>query len=225
MNFDFKNMETYHYFIGGGAIVAVLALVLYFVAGGKLKLPAIVAASLASLAVGVGAGVVLLGALGYNWNEKPKQEDATPPGDQAEGPPGGMTGGPQPKRKEQPKQDPGTVAKAQLVQLVGKLNQLVEKPPTVTLTDEKKQKIAAQIEDLGGLDAVSGDEAIKRVEALHEAVKDDKPSLEAVGYRFAPGKGGGGGGFGRPKELPPNPFKDAGNKEALESLLKRVETK
>jgi hypothetical protein len=238
MNFDFKNMETYHYFIYGGAAVAVIAVLLYFVAGGKLRLPAVFAAGLSCLVLGVGAGVVLLGALGYNWNEKPKSEasaDGQPAGDPskgsgkgpAKGPggfgkgPGGFGGGPGGG-------GPGLVApssKAQLTSLVRQLNTLSEKPLTVTLNDDQKKKIAEQIKDLGAMESLSEDEAKKRVEALEEVVKADRPSLSAVGYRWSGEmpKGGGGGFGGKGKDAPANPFKEGSAKESLETLLKRVE--
>src|SRR5258708_1280423 len=53
MNFDWKNMETYQYFVAGGAAVGILAILGYFFSAGKVRLPAIIAASLSFLVVGV----------------------------------------------------------------------------------------------------------------------------------------------------------------------------
>jgi hypothetical protein len=227
MNFDFKNMQTYQWFVIIGAGVAVLALLLYFLKGARVKLPAIVAASLGSLAVGVGAGVMLLGALGYNWNEKPRESGEQ---EQAQGgPPGGggmpKMGGPpgMPKMGGPPGKGGGNqaVAKPQLVSLINKLNLLTEKPLAVSLNADKKKKIDEQIKDLGTLDDLTEDEAKKRVEAIHEVVKDDRATLEAAGYRWTTGKGGGGG-FGGGKSAP-NPFKGGNDAKALQGLQERVE--
>jgi heme A synthase len=51
---DWTKWEFYHYLIAAGVVVIVLALILYFIPGFRIKMPAIVIAALGSLAAGLG---------------------------------------------------------------------------------------------------------------------------------------------------------------------------
>ena len=144
MGIDFKNMQTYHYFliIGGGILV--LAVALYAFAGRKARLPAMVACGLSCLVVGFGAGVLVLGSQGYNWNAKSPDDEVPvigangggggtteqPPGPKMPPPPGKMPmgkGGPAAKGGVEGKGGGGPSPKIQLVALVNKLSQLTDK--------------------------------------------------------------------------------------------------
>lgn len=214
MNLDFKNMETYHYFVIGGGGVAVLALVAYFATGGKMKVPTIITASVACLATGIAAGIMIMAAIGYNWNQKPNEGPPDPP----DFVPGQLIGGGGPpggKGKDAPPKGGGQGPKTQLVALVTKLNRLSEKPLSVSLDDAAKKKaIAEHIKDLGAMEYLTDEEATKRLEALHEAFKGDRETLEAAGYRWMTGKGGGKDGA--------NPFKQADAEAARKALVDRV---
>jgi hypothetical protein len=127
------------------------------------------------------------------------------PGGPGGGPPGGGGGG------------RGPSPKAQLASLVTKLDQLTQKPLTVTLNDEEKAKLAEQLRGLAELDTLDDEEAKKRLEATLELVKDDREALEAAGYRWP----GAPGGF-RPTGAP-NPFKEEENAAHLKGLQARLE--
>jgi hypothetical protein len=110
--------------------------------------------------------------------------------------------------------------KRQLASLVVKLEFVTRKPITIELSDEDKEKVAAQLKGLRELDELSDDEARKRLGVLLEIIKKDKETLEAIGYSW-PGSGGGGG----PPDDTPNPFREDNHAKALESLEGRLTKK
>jgi hypothetical protein len=240
MNFDFKNMQNYQYFVIIGSGVAVLAVLLYFVKGARLKIPAAAAVALCCLVVGFGAGVLVLGNYGYTF----KASEAKAPQDGADtdqnpGPTGdpvakgdmpkmpkgkgGMPGMPKGMGGMPGMMGKGPNSKAQLVALVTKLNLLTEKPLSISLDADRKKKIAEEIKDLDTLETLSESDAKKRLGALLDAMKDDRSTLESAGYNW-PGPGGGGGGGGRGKDMP-NPFKSETNEKAVKALQERLATK
>jgi hypothetical protein len=229
MSFDFKNMQTYHYFIIGGGGLAVIAFLLYCFTGGAKKVSAGILIGLGCLIVGFGAGVLTLSKFGYEWTENLAEKSTAQKADATDAPPieagkndapkgvapkammpkggGGMMGG----------MSRGPNSKAQLVSLVTKLSQLTEKPLSITLNEDRKKKVAEQIKDLETLDNLSDDEASKRLKALLDVVKDDRESMESAGFTC-------GGGFG-PRKDDPNPFKSERNSKTLKALQDRVATK
>jgi hypothetical protein len=233
---DWANLELYHWLALGGGGLAVLALIVYFVAPSGFKLPAGAVSTIAALVAGVGIGVIGMAACGYRTQKyEPGEltispEDAEriakfkgPPG---KGPPAGMPGfGGMPGGGGMPpfgggKKGPNP--KNQLTALVTKLDQLTEKPLSLKLTTEQRTAIGNQLKDLADQEELSDDDAKARLEAILDAVKDDRKTLEAAGYNW-PGGGGGGlpGGFMAPPG-PPNPFKDAKNRQRLDSLQERI---
>ncbi len=243
MDFDFKNMQTYHYFVFGGSALAILAAVLYFVTGGKRKVSAFIGIGLSCLAIGFGAGVLALGRFGYNWTEKPAESAPTEqaqlpaPGPDGEMPKGGMPKGmgAMPKGMGAMPKGMGGMPKGmgggggrgpnpktQLVSLITKLNQLTEKPLSISLSEDRKKKVAEQIKNLEGLETLTDDEAKKRLEALLDVVKEDRASMEAAGYNWP---GSGQGGFGGKSKDEPNPFKTERNNKNLKALQERVSAK
>jgi len=226
---DLNNVQMWQYFALGGGALLVIALILYFVPVGKLRLPSVVTAGFAGTALGLALGVLLMASFGY----KPKEEMVT-----ASGEPGaqpkmmmpGMPGGGMPKGPGgMPKggfggQQPNP--KVQLASLVTALDRVADRPVTINLTPEQRQAIAEQLKGLDAAEELSEADAQAKLDAIHKIVEKDKDALEAVGYRgLAPaGKGGGGGkgGFGAPKEQPPNPFKQGTAAGHLNSLLDRL---
>ena len=78
MNFDFKNLELYHYLIMGGGALVVVSVLFYFLKGKKGKLSPFAATIMACLVVGFGAGVVTFASVGYDWNAKANQGPELP---------------------------------------------------------------------------------------------------------------------------------------------------
>jgi hypothetical protein len=111
--FRFDSPEFYLYAACGAAAVIVLAVVLYFLPAGKLKLPAIALSSLSSLIAGLALGMLVMSLFGYHWYPQPAPK--LPPGTsapmqmgQSPGPPRGGPGGidllAKPSGKEEQKQ-------------------------------------------------------------------------------------------------------------------------
>jgi hypothetical protein len=108
--------------------------------------------------------------------------------------------------------------RGQLASLVTKLDQLTRKPLAIHLSDEQRAKLRPQ---LAGLDKedLSDEEAQKRLDAILEIVKADKPALEAAGFSWP----------GSPSAPPPtnegNPFTSEQNSKHLKSLQEQVKEK
>lgn len=212
MNFDYKNMETYHYFIAGGAGLVVIALLLCLFKGRKIKVSAFFATTLGALALGFGIGVITLGAAGYHWEEQ-KQDEA-----QAKA----AANTPNPKGKKSADQNPNpkknanaVSAKLQLAALIVKLNQITETPLTINLGD-RKGKVAEQLKDLDTKEMLTNEEAETRLKALKETLDKDYATLTAAGLDLDRA-----GAVGK-KEPPANPFTNEANKTALKALQERL---
>lgn len=233
--------EHFRYLGIGGAIVLVLALLLAFLLP-KVKIPGAIVAAFGALALGVTAGVLGMAFVGYQLPTDRKKGDgastavlADPKG--AVGAPGGGKGMPGMGMPGMGMGMPGMPGmggggkgggpkgpsnKAQLASLVGKLQQLTEKPLHIALNDKQKSVISEHIKGLAELEELSDDDAKKRFDAILEVVTGDRKTMEAAGFRWpgAGAGGGGGGGFGAPP--PANPFTADDNKAALEALGKTV---
>ncbi len=215
MNFDLKNMETYHYFIAGGGGLVIVAILLYFLKGKKLKVSAFVATTVGCLVVGFGAGILTLAGMGYQWTEQPKEESASPKGARMDSTtPKKQEGGGSKKNIT-----PAASAKLQLAALVVKLNQLSEKPLSINLED-RQAKIAEQLKDLDTLETLTEDDAKARLKAMTVLLKSDQATLDATGLDL-----NRAGTVGKGKEPPPNPFTNDPNKSALKALQERVSKK
>src|SRR5438034_3613535 len=102
---DWTNLELYHWLAIGGGGLAVLAIIIYFVAPSGFKLPAGVISTVAALVAGVGVGVIGMAAFGYRTHkseigevgataqdgaEAMNSKKGPPPGKGPQGMPGGM---------------------------------------------------------------------------------------------------------------------------------------
>jgi hypothetical protein len=188
----------------------------------EVGVPTIVASSIICLALGAGAGALVT----YYIATEPKKEQTTeqqsPEGGGAQRGgmmPKGMPGGPGGGGRGRGGRG-GANSKIQLTLLVVKLDQLTNKPLAITLTDEQCSKIREQLAGLKDKEELSEEDAKKRLDALLDAVKENKQTLAAAGYRW-PGEGGGRGG--PPGDVPPNPFTDEENSKHLKALQERVE--
>jgi len=67
-----ESLPFYRYLIGASACLVLIAIILYFVPGGRLKIPAIVSCTLFSFVGGIGVGVIAMYGLGYHWKGPPR---------------------------------------------------------------------------------------------------------------------------------------------------------
>lgn len=235
---DWTNLQLYHYLAIGGGAVAVLALIMYFVMPkGGVRIPAGVLGTVGGLVAGVGIGVIGMAAYGYQFTmgdggDGAAAEEGGPPGGMkgpegmgGKGMPGGMPpgmpgmpgmggdkGGGKGKGGFGPPND-----KAQLVTLIGKLDQLTGSPLTLKLSDEQRTVIREQLKDLPEHDEVSDEDAKKRLDAILESLKDHRAVLEAAGYRWPGAPAPKTGGL-----APPNPFKGGPDSVKLHSLQEKL---
>jgi hypothetical protein len=224
MDFDWQSMEFYHYAAFAGLGVVVLALLVYFLRGGKLKVPAIISCGLGCLVAGIAVGVISLSAFGYQWKPQPAQ--ATPaPAPGGGGPSGmmGMGGGPGGGMGMGPGGPggggarggggrggpgggaPGIAAfggggrppspKRQLASLVEKLELVANKPVTIELNDAERKQVLEHLKGLKDVEDLPEEDAKKRLDALLLLLEKQKDTLQLVGFRW-PGAGGGPGGGG-----------------------------
>ncbi len=219
---DWSDLQLYHYMAIGGGGLALIALVLYFVLPRGVKIPVGIISTVAALVAGVGVGVIAMAAFGYQpLRPSPDGEGAAappapgaPPGKgPGKGPGMGMPGMGGPGMGGGKGKGKGPTPKTQLVQLVGKMQQLTDKPLTLTLSGEQRNAIREQLKDLAEPEELTDEYAKQRLDAILEVVKDDRKTLEAAGFLWPEA-----GGFGHPIPSPPNPFKGGEGRERLLSL-------
>lgn len=231
---DLNNMQTWHYFAIGAGSLLVLGLILYFLPVGKLKIPGVVTTAFAALGLGLALGIVFMAGFGYKPNNPEGDgggDGGAPEGDGSGAPPklkmgpGGMPKGPGGGMPKGPGGGFGAPPspRVQLAALVGALDNVVDKPISVTLTAEERAAIAEQLKGLDAQAEIKDEDAKARLDAILKVIEKDRKSLETVGYRW-PGAPAAKGGFGGPKDSP-NPFKEGAPHDRLKSLLERLEKK
>ncbi len=72
---NFSNWETWHYVIAACGALLVVAIILYFIPGGRLKISGMASCGLVSLVVGVGLGIMTMTGFGYHWDREPTKSD------------------------------------------------------------------------------------------------------------------------------------------------------
>lgn len=213
-------LQFYHYLIIGGAIIAVLALLIYFVPWSRVKLPAIVIGIIASLAAGFGGGVITMAALGSREFFSASAKEL------GEGPPAFITN-PSPAEMERMKkqmmppsetsgQEPSP--KLRLASLIDKLDLLTRKTLVLELNAEQKKKVLAQLRGLDGKDALTDSEAKAHLDTLLDLLKNDKDVLEGVDYPWSAVRKDGP----QSSAIPPNPFKQGKHQKHLKTLQERL---
>lgn len=227
---DWTNMQFYQYVLIGGGAVALLALLLAFVPRMRMQIPAAVAGTLGGLVAGAALGVLGLASFGYHWEPQPKEESTPAAGMSGPAmmgmPGGGMPGGGRPGGMPgmgggMGGGRGGSRAKGQLTNLVAKLDMLSKGPIELRLDDSNRKKVLKALEGLADQENLEDDVAQKKLDALLVILKDDRSTLENVGFRW-PGAQGGGGFGGGGRQQPPNPFTEKANKEHLASLTDRL---
>ena len=92
---NFSDLQVWHYAIAGCAVLLLLAIILYFLPGGRINVSGTAACALVSLVVGFGVGILTMFAFGFHWEGEPtpKQAAASRMGGMGGGgPPGGGMG-------------------------------------------------------------------------------------------------------------------------------------
>jgi len=237
---DWQNTDLFRYLIIGCGVLAVLAIILYFLPVRRIKVPAVILSVLTSLVAGFGAGVLAMSFYGYAKPANPGGGEGGPAGGPGMmggpggggggggmmgGPGGGMRGGGGGggMRGGGGRGGPmagggaGPSSKAQLVNLVAKLDVLTAKPLEVKLSEDQKNKIREKLKGLDEKRELNEDEAKGTLDAILEIVKNDKETLVAAGFSPSPPSLGP-----RPYS---NPFVESSNAEHLKALQSRLETK
>ena len=202
-----------------------------------VKVPAIIVSTVLSLGLGMGIGVVLMGYYSFHYypqrvaaaNPSGTEDSSTggrggPPGGMMGrgGPPGGMGGMMGRGGRGGRGGGRGGLAgpKVQLTLLVGKLDQLTDKPLAVTLTEAQRNTLREQLQGIEDLKDLTDEEAKKRLDSLLAVLSKDKETLVAAGFSWPVA---GGAPPAKPPANPPaNPFQDSANSGHLKSLLERV---
>lgn len=218
------NMSLYHYLALGGGLMVVLALLLYFTPVSRFKIPGIFFGIVGGLGMGVALGVLAMAYYGYQLRQPEATAGASP--QSGMGPGGGppnmiaMMG-----RGRMPGGGGGRPnSKTQLASLIAKLDVLTHEPLEVKLNPEQKKRMREQLDRLEEQENLSEDEAKAKLDTLLDILKDQRPTLEATGYRW-PGQGGGGGRGGRPASAPANPFRDEQISKHLKALKSQLDNK
>lgn len=234
---DWNDMQTWHWFAIIGGSVLVIGIIFYFLPIGKIKIPSVITASFGALGLGLSIGIIFMAGLGYkpfgpespsgpvDPGTEPKMGGGAPkmgggmPGG-AKGKVGGAPGGPaKGKTGGSAPGGGGPSPRQQLASLVNALDSLSDKPITITLSDQARTDIAAQLKGLDAVTEIKDDEAKSKLEAIQKIVEKDRASLETVGYRWVTD----GKSANRPTTAESaNPFKEGKDAERLKSLLERL---
>ncbi len=184
------------------------------------KMPAAVVSGVVCLLVGVAGGVVVGGIAGNPMQEMPAASADEPgsadgekgePEGQAKG--GGAKGG---GAKGGGRGGRGPSPKAQLTQLVTKIDQLTAQPLKIDLTSQQKTRMKDILAGLDAKEEISDEDAKAKFDELIKVVEGNKATLEAAGYRWP------GTRFQPQGESPPNPFKEGEPATHLKSLQATV---
>lgn len=202
----------------------------------QTKVPVALATGLVCLLAGAGGGVATMIGMGYRRTAEGEAPAPPPPGGMQGGPPGGMMmgrpggqagmmgmgggmmgmmGGPGGGMMGGP--GGSMMPKAQLANLVTKLDALTTKPLTLSLTADQKKKIREELSGLEDKEDLAPDEAMKRIAAVLAVLKDQEDVLAAAGFSL-PGKDGPH----RPPVLVKNPFTEEDEAKHLKALRERL---
>ena len=67
-----QSMPFYYKLLAVSVCVIVLAVILYFVPGGRIRIPAMVFCALACFLAGIGVGVIGMYGFGFHWEREPQ---------------------------------------------------------------------------------------------------------------------------------------------------------
>jgi hypothetical protein len=90
---NFIDLQVWHYAIAGCGVLLLLAIILYFIPGGRINISGTAACALVSLVVGFGVGILTMFAFGFHWEGEPTPKSAGGGGSPMSRMGGGMGGG------------------------------------------------------------------------------------------------------------------------------------
>jgi hypothetical protein len=93
-----QSMPFYYKLLAVSVCIIVVAVILYFVPGGRIRIPATVLCSLACLFAGIGLGVIGMDSFGFHWERAPTPPILRSPFGGGGGPGGGGAGGGESKK-------------------------------------------------------------------------------------------------------------------------------
>src|SRR5262245_53562487 len=184
---DWAEMSLYVYLAIGGAVLMLMAIGLYYVPVPQMKLPAFLLGIVGGVGVGAGVAVIGLMGFGYRWyaqiyeNQTPRRMSMGGGGGgqammggggggapKAEGGGGGpaMAGGGGGHRGGGQRGAANSNSKNQLASLITKLDLLTHERPVVKLDADQKRQIRKQIEKLEDKEDLSEEEAKKKLDAV-----------------------------------------------------------
>jgi hypothetical protein len=232
---DWQNTDLFRYLLIGCGVLLLMAIVIYFLPMRRIKVPAVILSVLTSLVVGFGAGVIAITFYGY---AKP-QNPAGGEGGRGEPGSGGMAGGGGGMRgggggmmagggggmrggggmgggggRGAAAGPTGPSSRAELVNLVAKLDVLTARPLEVKLSEEQKTKLEERLKELSEKNNLTEEDAKTTIDAIVEILKKDKETLAAAGFPAAPPNLGP-----RPYS---NPFLESSNADHLKGLQARL---
>jgi hypothetical protein len=91
---NFHDLQVWHYAVAGCGVLLLLAIILYFIPGGRINISGTAACGLVSLVVGFGIGILTMFAFGYHWEGEPTPKSAGQASGMGGRMGGGMGGGP-----------------------------------------------------------------------------------------------------------------------------------
>ena len=95
----------------------------------------------------------------------------------------------------------GPSSKAQLAQLVAKLDTLTAKPLTIQLSSEQKKQVHAVLTEIGMLGEMNDDDAKVKLDTLLRLLEDQKETFVAAGFAWP--------GYREPGRPPGAPLQNA----------------
>jgi len=91
--FQTTDLQPWHYAVAGCGVLLLLAIILYFIPGGRINVSGTAACGLVSLVVGFGIGILTMFAFGFHWEGEPTPKAAAGGGGGGGNPMARMGGG------------------------------------------------------------------------------------------------------------------------------------
>jgi hypothetical protein len=213
--------------IGVGAVVCATALTAYALPMSRMRIPTILAACLGALLLGAGLGIGNMMAFGYRWERyagfnmgvelDPDKSDVASPPEAGQRMLTEMMKG---RPSNAPSGRGALGPKALLAALVFRLDQFTADQQSARFNDQQKAILTHQLKELRDAEALSQEEAQRRLDHMLNALGPYRAAMEQAGFPWPNGQT-----EGRPVPASlVNPLKEAENARHLESILNRIQS-